>query len=317
MQGSEMIWKNGELIPWQSAQAHVLSHGLHYGSAVFEGIRSYRTVDGPAVFKLREHIGRFFYSAEQLGMQLPYTIDEMCQAVIDTLNHNDCEEAYIRPLAYYGYGSMKVTPCEDLPVEVIIATWPWGSYLPVESVDVTTSPYIRIHPQSTVANAKISGHYVNSILAGLAIKNTHYHEALLLDADGYVAEGSAENIFIVKDHQLITTPAGTILVGITRNTVIQIAKDLGYRVEERKFKREEIYEADEAFFCGTAVEVTGIHSLDDQIIGRGMPGLVTRTIKRHYNQVVHGEKPEFDNALTYTQQRTMVREADNSLLEVV
>lgn len=300
MNHSDTIWKNGVFVPWHEAQTHVLTHGLHYGSAVFEGIRCYPTADGPAVFKLREHMERFFYSAKQLAMVIPYTVDALCQAVVDTLVKNNCEEAYIRPLVYYGYGSMRVTPTADLPVEVIIACWPWGNYLPVNEVDIVTSPYIRIHPKSTVADAKISGHYVNSILAGLAIQDTPYHEALLLDADGFVAEGSAENIFIVKDNKIITTPEGTILIGITRETVMEIAKARGYEMEERHFKRDEIYTADEAFFCGTAVEVTGIRSLDDKIIGAGETGHITQQIKQDYLQVVHGEKSEFQKALTYT-----------------
>jgi len=301
MNNTDAIWKNGNLVPWHEAQTHVLTHGLHYGSAVFEGIRCYQTAQGPAIFKLREHMERFFYSATQLGMKIPYSVEEACQAVIDTVASNGCEAAYIRPLAYYGYGSMKVTPTQDLPVDMIIACWPWGSYLPVEAVDIVTSPYIRIHPKSTVADAKISGHYVNSMLAGLAIQNTPYHEALLLDAEGYVAEGSAENIFIVKDGKIITTPEGTILVGITRNTVMQLAKARGMDVEQRRFKRDEIHTADEAFFCGTAVEVTAIRSLDDQLIGSGKIGPITTAIKQDYQAVVHGEKAVFEDALTYTQ----------------
>jgi branched-chain amino acid aminotransferase len=306
MNTTGFIWKNDTFIPWQNAQTHVLTHGLHYGSAVFEGIRCYQTAKGPAVFKLQEHIERFFYSAQQLGMKIPYSIDEIIQAVIATLQKNNCEEAYIRPLAYYGYGSMQVTPTSDLPVDVIIACWPWGDYLPVQAVDIATSPFIRIHPKSTIADAKISGHYINSILAGLAIKNTQYHEALLLDVDGYVAEGSAENIFIIKDRKIITPPTGTILKGITRNTIIDIANQNGFSIEERRFKVDEIYTADEAFFCGTAVEVTAIRSLDDRCISEGKIGPITEEIKRIYNQIVHGERKEFDAALTYTSQQNEV-----------
>jgi branched-chain amino acid aminotransferase len=299
MNTSGYIWKNGTFIPWQNAQTHVLTHGLHYGSAVFEGIRCYQTSTGSAVFKLREHIERFFYSAKQLGMKIPYSIEEICQAVITTLQKNHSDEAYIRPLAYYGYGSMKVTPTSDLPVDIIIACWPWGDYLPVQAVDIATSPFIRIHPKSTIADAKISGHYINSILAGLAIKNTQYHEALLLDVEGYVAEGSAENIFIVKDRKIITTTTGTILKGITRDTIIDIANQNGFSIEERRFKVDEIFTADEAFFCGTAVEVTAIRSLDDRYIADGQIGPITEKIKRIYNQIVHGERKEFDAALTF------------------
>ncbi|MCH9769334.1 MAG: branched-chain amino acid transaminase [Gammaproteobacteria bacterium] len=299
MQATEFIWQNGNMVAWDQANTHVLSHAMHYGSAVFEGIRVYKTDNGPAVFKLKEHIERLFYSAKQLGMQIPYSQAQICQAIIYTIQKNKLEESYIRPLVYYGYGSMKVVPTDELPVETIIAVWPWGDYLPVKAVDIVISDYIRIHPKSTIADAKISGHYVNSILAGLALRNTHYHEALLLDADGYVAEGSAENIFIVKDGKISTTPAGTILKGITRDTVIQIAKEFGITVEQRRFKPEEVFNADEAFFCGTAVEVTAIRSLNDRKIGKNDIGPLTEKFKMRYHQVVRGEAPEYQHGLTF------------------
>jgi len=299
MNATKMIWKNGCMIPWEQATTHIMTHALHYGSAVFEGIRVYKTENGPAVFKLQEHIKRFFYSATALGMKINFTEEEICQAVIDTVNKNGLEEGYIRPLVYYGYGSMKVVPTDDLAVDVMISCWPWGDYLAEKAVDIKISPYIRIHPKSTVADAKISGHYVNSILAGLALRDTHYHEALLLDSDGYVAEGSAENIFIVKDGKIITTPAGTILVGITRNTVMQIAEDFGIEVEERYFKPEEVIEADEAFFSGTAVEVTAIRSLEDKVIGNGEAGPITGKIKARYYDIIRGFIPQYHSALTW------------------
>ncbi len=301
MSEAAFIWKNGKIISTSEAQTHLLTHSLHYGSAVFEGVRCYNTAEGPAIFKLKEHIERFIYSGAQLGMQIPFSMEEMCEAVQQVIQKNAYQEAYIRPLAYYGQGSMKVVPTVDLPVEVAIACWPWNGYLPVNAVDVAISPYIRIHPRSTVANAKISGHYVNSILAGLAIRHTHYHEALLLDDDGNVAEGSAENIFIVKDGKMITTPEGTILVGITRQTVKEIANKLGIPVEERYFKPEEIYSADEAFFSGTAVEITAIRSLEDKIISDGQIGEITKTIKEYYQKIVHGEASEFHSALTWVE----------------
>lgn len=296
---AQYIWKNGQIIAWDQPRTHVLTHGLHYGSAVFEGIRCYLTDYGPAVFKLEEHVKRFFYSAKQLGMQFHYSERDICQAILDTLKKNNSQESYVRPLAFYGYGSMKVVPTTSLPVDIIIACWPWSHYLPVATVDVVTSPYVRIHPKSTVTDAKISGHYVNSILAGLVIRNTHYHEALLLDAQGFVAEGGAENIFIVKDGKIFTPPTGTILIGITRNTVIQIAEKFGLPVEEELFTPEEIYQADEAFFCGTAVEITPIRSLDDKLIAQGNIGAITAKIKNEYHRVVHGKVSEFDTALTF------------------
>lgn len=299
MIAAEYIWQNQKFVPWENAQTHVLSHGLHYGSGVFEGIRCYQTENGPAIFKLQAHIERFFYSAKQLGMRIPYSVKEICTAVIETIEKNQLTEAYIRPLAYYGYGSMKVAPDDNLPVEVVIACWPWKDYLPVTAVDVAISPFIRIHPKSMVTDAKISGHYVNSILALRAIQNSHYHETILLDADGFVAEGSAENIFIVKAEQLITPPKGTILVGITRDTVIEIANELGMQVIEKNFRPDEIYTADEAFFCGTAVEITAIRSLEDKVIGDGNVGKITNKIRNYYQQLVHGQRVNFQDALTY------------------
>lgn len=300
MKKTDYIWKNGEIVGWEQANTHILSHGLHYGSAVFEGIRCYDTSKGPAIFELQAHIKRLIYSAEKIGMRVPYSFEELCEAVVKLVRANKCREAYIRPLIYYGYGGMKVTPSDDTPVEVAIACWPWGDYLPGKEIDVMTSSYIRIHPKSTHAAAKISGHYVNSILAGLEIKNTHYHEALLLDADGYVAEGSAENIFIVHGDTIITPPKGTILVGITRNTVLKIANKIGLKMVERKFTVDEIYSSDEAFFCGTAVEVVAIRSLDDCIIGKGEMGSITKRVFDEYSKIVTGKNAAFIQSLTHT-----------------
>lgn len=306
MNTTKYIWKNGEFIAWGDATTHVLTHSLHYGSAVFEGIRFYSTEKGSAIFKLHEHIDRFFYSAQQLGMKINYSKTQTAQAIVHTVFKNNCLEGYIRPLAYYGYGNMRVVPTSDLPVDVIIACWPWKNYLSAEIVDVAISPYIRIHPQSTIADAKISGHYVNSILSGLAIQHTPYHEALLLDTKGNVTEGGAENIFIVKNEKIITTPPGTILVGITRNTVLQIAQDLNIPIEERYFTPEEIYTAEEAFLSGTAIEITPIRSLNNQLIGRGRIGPVTEKIKQKYYQIVRGECAEYSASLTYVQGERVV-----------
>lgn len=293
-----MIWQNGKLIPWKDATTHVMTHSLHYGSAVFEGVRVYRTAQGSAVFKLDAHIDRFFYSAAQLRMQIPYSKKELSQACVDTVQRNNLEEGYIRPLAYYGSGKVRVVPSKEHPVEVVIGCWPWGNYLAADAVDVVISSYIRIHPRSTVSDAKISGNYVNSLLAGLELRDTHYHEALLLDDEGFVAEGSAENIFIIKNNKIITTPFGTILMGITRHVVIQIARDFNYEVEERRFKPEEVFAADEAFFTGTAVEVTAIRSLDDRLIADGCIGPITKKIRDHYQDIVHGRVAEYHEALT-------------------
>lgn len=299
MQETPYIWKNGQLVEWHDAHTHVLSHSLHYGSAVFEGIRCYETTRGPAVFKLDEHLKRFFYSAEQMSMELPYTLEQLRDETLSTLRANAFTSGYIRHLAYYGYGSMIVLPkAPELQLDLIIACWPWGAYMEIDAIDVKTSDFIRIHPKSTVEDAKISGHYANSILAQLAIHGTKYHEALFLDDDGYVAEVCTANIFIIKDGKLITTPPGTILPGITRNTIMDLATTMDIPVTEQKFRVEDIYNADEAFVTGTAVEVCALRSVDDQIIADGKPGPVTEQLKASFNRVVHGEDEAFHQALT-------------------
>lgn len=295
---SQFIWKNGKQIPWEEATTHVLTHGLHYGTAAFEGIRFYETAKGTAIFRLPEHMDRLYYSAHALGMKEPYSVEELTQAVIETVKKNQLKSGYIRPLVYYGHGPLRVVPVEEIPVDVIIACWPWGAYLPAEAVDLQVSKYIRIHPESSVADAKISGHYVNSLLASLAIKGTHYHDAMLLDADGFVAESTASNVFIVKDGKLITTPPGTILQGITRNTLIELARGQSLEVIEEKFTAADVQEADEALLCGTAVEVAAIRSLDDKLIGDGKVGPITQQLKSLYLQVVKGEIDEYRRFLT-------------------
>ncbi len=298
MQPTAHIWQNGQFVPWQEANTHVLSHGLHYGSGVFEGIRCYETPQGSAIFKLAAHVARLVYSANALGMQLPYSEAELCQAITDTVAKNRLQAGYIRPLAYYGYGALGVMPSKELPIEVVIACWPWADYLEAPAVDIKISDFIRIHPQSSVADAKICGHYVNSLLARTALRDTHYHEALLLDHDGFVAEGSAENIFIVREGHLITTPLGTILPGITRATVMEMAANRGYAVSEERFTPAAVLAADEAFFCGTAVEIVPIRSLDDQLIGNGEPGLISQQLQQAYQAIVHDKDADFMDALT-------------------
>ena len=216
----------------------------------------------------------------------------------EAVKKNKLKSGYIRPLVYYGHGPLRVVPVEEIPVDVIIACWPWGAYLPAEAVDLQVSQYIRIHPESSVADAKISGHYVNSLLASLAIKGTHYHDAMLLDADGFVAESTASNVFIVKDGKLITTPPGTILKGITRDTLIELARDQGLEVVEEKFTALDVQEADEALLCGTAVEVAAIRSLDDKLIGDGSMGPITKQLKSLYLQVVKGGVDKYQRFLT-------------------
>lgn len=298
MDQPEFIWQNGQLVPWASATTHVLSHGLHYGSGAFEGIRCYKTPEGPCIFKLDEHIDRLYYSTSALSIMIPYSKEEMRAAIIQTVAANGLEEGYIRPIAYLGAGPLRVVPATEFPVEVVIACWPWGAYIQDEHIDMAVSKYIRIHPKSSVADAKICGHYVNSMLAGLAIKGTGYHAPLMLDSEGYVAEGSAANIFIVKDGALLTTQTGTILEGITRNTIIELAGANKIPVEETLFKPEAVQQADEAFVCGTAVEVKPVRSLDDVVIGNGAVGPITRQIQSWYADLTRGKLSEWKRALT-------------------
>jgi branched-chain amino acid aminotransferase len=292
---------NGKMVPWKEANVHVLTHTLHYGGGAFEGIRCYDGKDGPAVFRLREHIDRLFYSAKVLNMQIGHSADELCRATVDLLRANELKQGYIRPLVYYGYGVMGLNP-RNAPTEVAIACWPWGAYLPQEVISVKTSKYIRIHPQSTVADAKICGHYVNSILAVLEIKGTHYHEALFLDAQGNVAEGPGENLFVIKKGKIYTPALGPILAGITRSTVIELARDAGIEVTETTLRPDDIFSADEAFFTGTAAEVVGIGHLDDRPIGDGGMGSITKRLRETYLDVVYGRNARYERYLTKVNQ---------------
>ena len=294
----EKIWKNGEIIAYEDAKVGIDTHSLHYGSAVFEGIRAYETSKGIGVLKLKEHMTRFIYSMNALGMQSKYTVDELSQAVLDIIKSSGHTSCYIRPLAYFAEGGVSVLPAADHPIDITIYCIPMGRYMAAESVHIKVSKYIRIHPQSTVCDAKISGHYVNSILASRETIGTHYHESLLLDLDGNVAEGSAMNIFFVKKSKIFTTPLGTILNGITRKLIIDIAKDLGFSVVEKLFKVEELINADEAFFCGTAAEVTAIASIDDNSIKSDNDANVTKQIKEVFNKIKQGQA--YTDALTYT-----------------
>lgn len=299
MNEMEYIWHQGKLVPWHEAQIHVLTHSLHYGGGVFEGIRAYETDKGPAIFRLEDHIKRLVYSASQLSMDLPYSEGDVKNIIIDLVTSNELKEGYIRPLVYYGYGKMGLNPLSN-PVELTIACWPWGKYLPFEAVDITISPYRRMHPQTTISDAKLSGNYVNSQLASLYLTESHFHEALLLDTEGYVAEGPGENIFIVKDNVLLTPKEGNILPGITRETIMTLAKEQGYSVREASLTVDDIYQADEAFFTGTAAEVTPIRSLDDKLIGNDTIGPITTQLRNLYQDIVHGREPKFDHYLCYT-----------------
>lgn len=298
METTKYIWMNGEFVAWEDAKVHILTHTLHYGDGAFEGIRAYETDRGGAVFRLKEHMDRLVYSAGILGMTLPYSVQQLCDATCELLRKNELPQGYIRPLAIHGYGVMGLNP-RNSPVEVSISCWPWGAYIPVEAADIKVSSYIRIHPKSTVADAKICGHYVNSILAVLELKGTKYHEALFLDDEGCIAEGPGENFFVVKGNEIVTPPLGTILAGITRSSVMQIARDLGFTITERTITLEEVYAADEAFFTGTAAEVTPIGTIDDKPVGSGKAGPVSSKLKQAYLDVVHGRNPQYSSFLTY------------------
>ena len=289
---------NGSFIPWHDARVHVLSHGLHYGSSIFEGLRAYKTDRGTAIFRLKEHMDRFLYSASAIQMKLPYSADELSAVTVDLLKRNNVEACYIRPHAAFGYGVMGLNP-SAAPVDVTIACWPWGAYLPTSSANIKVSKYIRIHPSSTVADAKIGGHYVNSILAVQEVQGTHYHEALFLDYEGNIAEGPGANFFIIKDRHLSTPPPGSILPGITRASVIEIARDKGLTVTEKKLTVAEAQDADEAFFTGTAAEMTPIGTIEDKPLRNAAPGPLTTELKQAYLDAAYGRSPQYEKFLTF------------------
>jgi branched-chain amino acid aminotransferase len=297
VQQVESIWFDGKLVPWNEAQVHVLTHTLHYGCGVFEGIRAYKLADGgSAVFRLKEHVHRHFNSAKILEMQIPFTEDEICDAILETLQANKMDEGYIRPLSFIGAGAMGVFP-GDNPIQTIIATWPWGAYLGEEALDkgirVKTSSFTRHHVNVMMTKAKTCGNYVNSVLAKREALADGYDEALMLDTEGYVSEATGENIFIVRGDTIKTTPLTSVLDGLTRNSIITVAKDLGYEIVEQRFTRDELYSADEAFFCGTAAEVTPIREVDRRQIGAGTGGRITKHLQTEYFKVVKGENPNY------------------------
>ena len=287
---------DGKIIPWADAKIHVLTHSLHYGSAVFEGLRFYETEEGPAIFRLKEHTTRLFYSADTIKLRIPFSEDEINSAIIETVKVNEIKTGYIRPLAFFGYGKMGLRPTGS-PVNLSIAVWPWDSYLGANPINVKISPYIRIHPQSTSMDAKITGNYVNSTFAGVDAISNGYEEALLLDFEGNVAEGPGENIFIVKNDIIYTPPKGKILAGITRDSIMTIAEDFGYSVQEKVLKPEDVYDADEAFFTGTAAEVTAIASLDDHPM-KFQTGPITKKLSDTFLSIVKGLNEKYKNWLT-------------------
>jgi len=303
VQKSDVIWLDGEFVPWEAAQVHVLTHTLHYGLGVFEGIRCYQTDDGrSAVFRLREHIRRLFGSGRILSLTIPFTEDAINAACLETIRRNKLRECYIRPLVFLGEGEMGLHATTN-PVRVVIIVWPWGSYLGDEGIRdgirVKTSSFQRFHVNTMMTKAKAVGHYVNSILANQEARRSGYDEALMLDTDGFVAEASGENLFIVRDGVVKTPPLTSVLPGITRATIIALLGEHGYSLVEERFTRDEIYIADEAFFTGTAAEVTPVRELDDRPVGEGKPGAVTQAMQQAYFAVIRGANARHRDWLAY------------------
>ena len=298
---SKWVWMNGRAIPWQNATTHVSAHALHYGSGVFEGVRCYETRDGAAVFRLDAHLDRLYASAEIYGITIPYTREELAGGVNEIVRLNNFRSCYVRPICYLGSGSLAVHPGNN-PVEVVILAWPWAPYLGVEGlkhgVRVTVSPWRKFQSRMMPTTAKACGQYLNSMLAVRDAVSRGYAEALLLDAEGHLAEGSGENLFIVRDGKLLTNDEShSILLGITREAVIKIAIDLGYEVEIRALELEDLVSADEAFFTGTAAEVTPIREVDETVIGKRTPGFVTEEIQRVFFAATSGEDRRYNDWL--------------------
>jgi branched-chain amino acid aminotransferase len=301
MQETEKIWFNGELVDWADAKVHVGAHGLHYGSGVFEGIRCYETAQGPAVFRLVDHLERLENSAKLLYMDLPYSKEDLRHACHEVVGANGLAECYLRPIAFYGYGELGVNPGTN-PVDVAIMSWPWGAYLGEEGLErgvrAKVSSWKRIGPNTIPHVAKATGIYLNSMLAVLEATHSGYEEAILLTDDGFVADGSGENVFLIKD-EILSTPdlSASILPGITRQTIMEIAHALGYAVHERQVIRSDLYTADEVFMCGTAAEVTPVRSVDDHEIGP--PGPVTKKIQGAFFDAVRGRDVRWSRWLEY------------------
>jgi len=294
---TDRIWMDGSMVPYDEANVHVLTHSLHYGLAVFEGMRCYKGDDGrSAIFRAREHIRRLFDSAHIVEMPIPYSQEEVVKACADVVRVNRLQECYLRPLAFYGEGEMGLS-ARGNKVRLAIAAWPWGAYLGEDSIKkgvrLKTSSFVRFHHNSLMPMAKASGHYVNSILAGYEARRNGYDEALLLDVNGYVAEGSGENFFVVRDGVVRTPPLTSILPGITRDAVITILKDAAIPVVEEHFPRDVVYIADEAFMTGTAAEVTPVRELDDRVVGDGKPGPITMKVVEIFRAALHGRDARY------------------------
>jgi branched-chain amino acid aminotransferase len=296
-----LIWYDGKLVPWRDATTHVLTHSLHYGLACFEGVRAYKTVGGTAIFRLKEHTGRWLNSCHIFNMKMPFDRETLSAAQREVVRANQLESCYIRPISFYGSEKMGVSP-KGAKVHVSIAAWPWGAYLGEEGLEkgirVKTSSYARHHVNVTMCRAKFSGTYANSILANQEAVEHGYDEALLLDVDGYAAEGPGENLFIVQNGKLYEPELTSALIGITRDAVIQMARDVGLEVQAKRITRDDVYIADEAFFTGTAAEVTPIRELDGRVIGAGKRGPITEKLQSMFFDVVNGRNQKYAHWLT-------------------
>jgi len=295
------IWYDGKLVPWRDANTHVLTHSLHYGLAVFEGVRAYKTDIGTAIFRLKDHTDRLFNSAHIYMMKIPYTREQIMEAQREVVRVNKLESCYIRPIAFYGSEKMGVSP-KGASVHVAIAAWPWGAYLGPEALEkgirVKTSSFARHHVNVSMCRAKYSGTYANSILANLEATEHGYDEGLLLDVDGFVAEGSGENLFIVKNGKIYEPELTSALIGITRDSIITLAQEMGYTVASKRITRDDLYIADEAFFTGTAAEVTPIREVDGRTIGDGKRGPITARLQQAFFDCVHGKSDQHRDWLT-------------------
>jgi len=301
MESQGKIWMDGSFVDWADANIHVLTHSLHYGLAAFEGIRCYKGKSGSAIFKLQEHVDRLFESAHIGMMAIPYDKKQVAEAIVETVRVNKLDACYIRPLVYIGYGAMGVYP-GDNPIRLAIAAWKWGSYLGDDALAngmrACVSSFTRHHVNVSMTRGKISGYYVNSILAKREAKANGYDEAILLDPEGYVSEGTGENIFLVRKGRIKTTPLTSILEGITRNAVIELAREQGVPVVEERFTRDEMYIADEVFVTGTAAELTPVREIDHRKIGTGKPGPITAALQKRFFSIVRGEDPSHESWLT-------------------
>ncbi len=301
IQEVKKIWMNNKIIDWKDAKIHVLTHALHYGSAVFEGIRCYNTIKGPAIFRVKEHIQRLHNSGKIYMIEIPYGVDELIKATKELIRANGLNECYIRPIAYRGYGEMGLNPL-NAPVDVAIALWPWGTYLGEEGlkngIRAKISSFQRISPNIMPPNAKATGQYINSILSKIEALKSGYDEAILLDVRGFISEGPGENLFVVKDGIVYTPPEyASILPGITRDSVIKILKDMNYEVKETDITRGFLYLADEAFFTGTAAEITPIREIDDREIGN--PGIITKKVQERFFDIVKGREKKYEGWMDF------------------